>query len=200
MSSSPVFAADKAGDGGTSTKTKSTTAPPFFLQDPSDSLCLAGEIFKRCSIDTLFYVAGSPGSYQIHKRPLDSDAAADAKKDEDDGICLAKQSCKETDIEKIMEVKLAKCSHCGAKNWNILGDAESGYVLTAGENSETCLYREEGSNRAMTAPCASDEVQYTPLQLKFASAADIKTMSSPGARLIGAASDGDLDAIKNMIE
>jgi hypothetical protein len=35
--------------------------PPFFLQDPTDSLCLAGEEFKRCSIDTLFYVVGSPG-------------------------------------------------------------------------------------------------------------------------------------------
>ena len=32
--------------------------PPFFLQDPTDSLCLAGEEFKRCSIDTLFYVVG----------------------------------------------------------------------------------------------------------------------------------------------
>ena len=35
--------------------------PPFFLQDSTDSLCLAGEEFKRCSIDTLFYVVGAPG-------------------------------------------------------------------------------------------------------------------------------------------
>lgn len=42
-------------------ETKSSP-PPFFLQDPTDSLCLAGEEFKRCSIDTLFYVVGSPGS------------------------------------------------------------------------------------------------------------------------------------------
>ena len=38
------------------------TPPLFFLQDPNDSLCLAGEVFKRCSIDTLFYVIGSPGT------------------------------------------------------------------------------------------------------------------------------------------
>lgn len=38
------------------------TPPPFFLQDPSDSLCLTGEEFKRCSIDTLFYVVGAPGT------------------------------------------------------------------------------------------------------------------------------------------
>lgn len=40
---------------------KKGAPPPFFLQDPTDSLCLHGEEFKRCSIDTLFYVVGSPG-------------------------------------------------------------------------------------------------------------------------------------------
>jgi hypothetical protein len=39
-----------------------TKAPPaFFVQDPTDSLCLAGEEFKRCSIETLYYVLGEPG-------------------------------------------------------------------------------------------------------------------------------------------
>jgi hypothetical protein len=38
--------------------------PPFFLIDTSDQLCLAGEEFKRCSIDTLFFVVGSPGRSQ----------------------------------------------------------------------------------------------------------------------------------------
>lgn len=45
--------------------TKAQGPPPFFLQDPSDSLCLAGDEFKRCSIDTLFYVVGQPGMYII---------------------------------------------------------------------------------------------------------------------------------------
>lgn len=40
---------------------KAQGPPPFFLQDPVDSLCLAGDEFKRCSIDTLFYVVGQPG-------------------------------------------------------------------------------------------------------------------------------------------
>lgn len=35
--------------------------PPFFLIDTSDQLCLAGEEFKRCSIDTLWYVQGTAG-------------------------------------------------------------------------------------------------------------------------------------------
>lgn len=40
---------------------KAQGPPPFFLQDPADSLCLAGDEFKRCSIDTLFFVVGAPG-------------------------------------------------------------------------------------------------------------------------------------------
>ncbi len=47
-----------------------------------------------------------------------------------------------------MEAKLAKCSHCGAKNWNILGDPEAGYVLTEGDGN-TCLLRETGTNKAI---------------------------------------------------
>ena len=40
---------------------ESKTPPFFFLIDGSDQLCLSGEEFKRCSIDSLFYVVGSPG-------------------------------------------------------------------------------------------------------------------------------------------
>jgi hypothetical protein len=63
--------------------------PPFFLQDPSDSLCLAEEEFKRCSIDTLFYVVGDPGSYQIHRRSLDGTVD-----ENDDGLFLSKKVAK----------------------------------------------------------------------------------------------------------
>lgn len=92
---------------------------------------------------------------------------------------------------------MTKCSHCGAKSWNILGDADTGYVLTFDE--KTCLVREKGSTKVVTAPCDSEEVPYTPLQLQFASAADIKTMSSPGARMIGAAADGDKKTIQSIL-
>mmetsp|Transcript_14721 Transcript_14721/g.23807 ORF Transcript_14721/g.23807 Transcript_14721/m.23807 type:complete len:897 (-) Transcript_14721:44-2734(-) len=168
--------------------------PPFFLIDTSDQLCLAGEVFKRCSIDTLMFVVGSPGSYQIKKRPVDG-----VVDEEEDGTCLSLKSCKEADIAKPMEAKLAKCSHCGAKNWNIVGDGETGYVLTESDG-RTCLVREPGTNRAMTAPCDSTEIPYVPLQLQFASATDIETMSSDGARLIGAASDGDKKAIQTLLK
>lgn len=39
-----------------------SSQPSFFLIDGTDQLCLAGEEFKRCSIDSLFYVVGSPGT------------------------------------------------------------------------------------------------------------------------------------------
>lgn len=40
---------------------KNKAGPPFFLIDTNDQLCLAGEEFKRCSIDTLWYVKGTAG-------------------------------------------------------------------------------------------------------------------------------------------
>jgi len=40
---------------------KNKAGPPFFLIDTSDHLCLAGEEFKRCSIDSLWYVTGTAG-------------------------------------------------------------------------------------------------------------------------------------------
>jgi len=187
-----VWTAAEEADQGV---TKASGPPAFFLQDPSDSLCLAGEEFKRCSIDTLFFVVGSPGTYQIHKRPvaeLDSD---------DEGTCITKPSCTEKDQGKIHDAKLAKCSHCGAKKWNILGDTESGYVLTEGEgDNKVCLVREKDSKKVKIAPCDSEEVIYTPLQLQFASTADIKAMASAGARFIGAASDGDKKAMQSLLK
>ena len=110
---------------------------------------------------------------------------------------MSKKSCKDADATKTMEAKLAKCSHCGAKKWNILGDAETGYVVTEGDGV-TCLVRD--GTKAMTTSCESTELPYTPLQLQFASTADIKTMSSAGARMIGAASDGDLKAIQEILK
>jgi len=169
--------------------------PPFFLIDTTDQLCLAGEEFKRCSIDTLwFVVATEDGAYQIHKRPADG-----VVDEQEDGDCVALKSCKDGDVAKLMEAKIAKCSHCGAKNWNILGDAETGYVLSEG-NGRTCLLRDPETNKAMTAPCDSTEHRYTPLQLQFASNADIKTLASDGARMIGAASDGDLKTVEAMLK
>lgn len=55
---SNAYAAEDKRKGGVA---KAQGPPPFFLQDPTDSLCLGGDSFKRCSIDTLFFVVGSPG-------------------------------------------------------------------------------------------------------------------------------------------
>lgn len=131
----------------------------------------------------------------MHKRPIDG-----VLDEEEDGTCIAVKSCKEVDLAKPMDAKLAKCSHCGAKKWNIVGDPDTGYILTHDEG-KTCLVRESGGNKAMTGPCDAKETpSYTPLQLQFASAGDIKTMSSDGARLIGAASDGDKRTIQSMLK
>ena len=56
---STVFLASLWSVGATEEENKA--GPPFFLIDKSDQLCLAGEEFKRCSIDTLWYVQGNSG-------------------------------------------------------------------------------------------------------------------------------------------
>eukprot|EP00934_Nitzschia_sp_Nitz4_P000144 Nitzschia sp. Nitz4//scaffold23_size168460//114408//117133//NITZ4_002234-RA/size168460-snap-gene-0.165-mRNA-1//-1//CDS//3329543680//144//frame0 len=165
--------------------------PPFFLIDNTDQLCLGGSEFKRCSIETLWYVQGEPGQYQIHKRPATSPADAT-----EDGDCIALDSS--ADQSQLLDAKLAKCSYSGAQNWNILGDAETGYVIAQGDGT-TCLLREPGTNKAKTAPCDSTDYKYTALQLQFASPTDLETMQSGGARLVGAATDGDLAAIKAIL-
>jgi hypothetical protein len=58
LSTTTVTAKEKTKTG----VTKAQGPPPFFLQDTTDSLCLAGDEFKRCSIDTLFFVVGQPGT------------------------------------------------------------------------------------------------------------------------------------------
>ena len=58
----------------------------------------------------------------------------------------------------------------------------------------------QGGNRATLASCDNQDVAYTPLQLQFASESDIKAMSSPAARLMGAASDGDKKLVLQLLK
>ncbi len=45
-----------------------------------------------------------------------------------------------------------------------------------------------------------EENQYTPLQLQFASDTGVEAMSSLGARLIGAASDGNKKLVQKLLK
>lgn len=160
---------------------KSYGPPSFFLQDPSDGLCLAGEKYKRCGLDTLWYVLGKSGSYQIHHRLVDEN---------DLDTCLDKVQCHMDESE----LKLGSCNHCGAKKWNILGDANSGYVLTEDKNKH-CLKR-----TGDTASMIKCDKGYSSFSLQFVTKDDITAMGSDGARLINAALDNDLLAVKNFVE
>ena len=114
------------------TVAKSTGPPAFFLQDVNDGLCLAGNEYKRCSINTLWYVTGKPNSYSIHKRPVEQDGG------DSEDLCLDKAKCHLEDSP----AQLANCQHCGAKRWNIVGDKESGYILTE-DNNKNCVKRND---------------------------------------------------------
>jgi hypothetical protein len=111
--------ASSASSGGSGSAVSKSSGPPaFFLQDSNDGLCLGGGKYKRCSIDTLWYVTGKPGSYQIHHRPIDVD-------DPHATDCLDRTQCHLDESD----VAFASCSHCGAKKWNILGDPQTGLML-----------------------------------------------------------------------
>ncbi|GMI48513.1 hypothetical protein TrCOL_g5911 [Triparma columacea] len=165
---------------------KKASPPVFFLQDSTDGLCLAGSTFTRCSIDTLWFVSGSPGSYRIHKRPRDEG---------DREQCLAKKTCND-DSE---EIRLSKCTHCGSTKWNVLGDSTTGYVLSF-DDGKTCLVREEGGNKALAVACDTSDYNYTPLQLNFANSQDVKAMNSEGARLVSASANGEKSVVRKYLK
>ena len=96
---------------------KTTGPPAFFLRDMSDGLCLAGNSAKPCALDTLWYVTGKPGSYQMHSRPV--------AEDEDLQLCFGRSACHSVPSP----VQVGSCSHCGTHKWNILGDAETGMQM-----------------------------------------------------------------------
>jgi hypothetical protein len=101
---------------------KSAGPPLFFLQDPSDGLCLAGSTYKRCGVDTLWYVTGKPGTYQIHHKVLEDASIFD---DADEDTCLNRVQCH----LEASELALGSCNHCGAKKWNIRGEAQTGSIV-----------------------------------------------------------------------
>lgn len=68
----------------------SSKNPPFFLQDLNDGMCLAGSEYQKCSIDTLFFVNGKPGSYSIHQRPVN---------DINENLCFARLQCNTAESE-----------------------------------------------------------------------------------------------------
>ena len=122
--------ASATSEAPTTALSKSQGPPSFFLRDLNDGLCVAGAKFKRCGVDTLWYVTGKTGAYQLHHRLTDEN-------DEDEDTCLGKSQCHLDQAD----AQLGSCDHCGAKKWNILGDAETGYVLTQ-ESNKNCIKRE----------------------------------------------------------
>mmetsp|Transcript_18676 Transcript_18676/g.60380 ORF Transcript_18676/g.60380 Transcript_18676/m.60380 type:complete len:881 (-) Transcript_18676:1194-3836(-) len=162
---------------------KAMGPPSFFLQDAqSDGHCLGDGLFKRCGIDTLWYVSGKPGSYSLHRRKID---------EEDDDLCLDKASC----FLDESALRLGHCKHCGALKWNIVGDSDQGYALTE-DNGKYCLKRV--GNKAKTSLCERKE--HVALNLQFAQRDEIRAMESVAARFVAAASEGDEKAVKAFLE
>lgn len=127
----------------------------------------------------------------------------DGIEDPDTGSCLSTTTCDPLSAEQnpTLPTTVALCSHCGTNDWNILGDAETGYVLVRGDGDQrACLVRDKEKRSVYLADCDSKDHAYTPLHLHFASAHDITTMQSTGARLVSAAHMGNVEAIQSVLE
>ena len=127
-------------------------------------------------------MTGKPGAYLLHHRKTD---------EVEDEECLDRVSCTLPEAD----LRLGNCKHCGAQQWNILGDQEKGYALSQGEKGEHCVQRDGAA--ATTRACESG---YVALQLQFATRDDLRAMESHGARLITAASDGDEKRVKEYLK
>jgi hypothetical protein len=119
----------------------------FYLSTVPESLSLSIYLYKNHR------------KYQIHKRAIDGTIDA-----EDDNVSPKVLQRWRRDQDHGRQVGQMFALRC--QNWNILGDADTGYVLTEGDG-KICLVREVGTGKAMTAPCDSDEIRIL-LQLQFA--------------------------------
>lgn len=145
---------------------------------------------------------GSPGEYYIHKRNPNDDSNKR-------NVCLHKSNCKDEKNRKLIEngkteltidVKLGKCSNRNcAGYWNILGDTDTGYLLSTNDNL-FCLNR-QGIN-AKLVPCANTNQDLLPtkLHLNFATKEDITLMSSEGSQLIAASSSGEKALVNKYVK
>ena len=161
----------------------------FLLQDAKDGLCLVDGGYNRCGSDTLWYVTGPSGSYNLHKGdPRDTKSSEDA--------CLAREKCvaPKTTKDDDMEVAVKSCTHCGVPKWDILGDATQGYVLV--QDGTNCMNRDV-SNSSYLSHCDNG---YTTFNLHFISTADIATMHSEGAKMIRAAEENRREEVLSLLD
>ena len=99
------------------TNAKNSDPPVFILQDVADGKCLSGATFKRCALDTLWFVSGKPGSYQIKRKNTGNSL-------DDESYCLSKEVCDQDNST----VGVFPCDYCAKHKWNVLGEAQTGIV------------------------------------------------------------------------
>ncbi|CAM9577804.1 unnamed protein product [Pylaiella littoralis] len=200
----------------------SNSNKPFFIQDPSDGLCLSGGTFKRCAVDTLWKVEGEAGRHAVRRLAVLEDGEEEAKQ-----LCLDRKSCDSA----TSPLRTASCDHCGAKGWDVLGDADNGYTLSVGRGQPVVAAAAAAASDGMALPTVFEQAaagvgvggegvdvaqvcivrdgetarmggceEQTRLTLQFASESDMAAMAAPGVRLITAASDGDKKGVKKWLD
>ncbi len=179
-----IAANDDTQTATTSAVSKTAGPPSFFIRDLNDGLCLAGDTFKRCSIDTLWYVTGKEALYQFHHRVVEGS-------EDDDDLCFGRLQCHDVDTSPS---QLGSCEHCGSKGWNILGEADTGYVLTQDRN-KYCVKRD--NDKVKVVKC---DAGYTAFTLQFVNNAELTIMNSESSKLTTAAAENDMNLVKSLLK
>jgi serine/threonine-protein phosphatase 6 regulatory ankyrin repeat subunit B len=173
----------------------------FFLQDNKDGLCLFDGSYKRCGSDTLWYVTGPSGNYNMHRGDYPENSKAM------ENVCLSRAECDSPKSigDESVGLTTKSCSNCGAAKWDILGDATQGYVLV--QDGANCLGRDNSANTEEDGNNSNSNSSYlhhcdngyTTFNLHFISAGDIKAMDTDSARMIHAAERGDAGEVTRFV-
>jgi ankyrin repeat protein len=195
--SSVTAAASSSSSSSQRSVSRNYGPPVFFLQDPTDGLCFSGSGYTRCGLNSLWFVTGKAGNYQVHREVMaDADDKGDIDSNNDlllqseSDLCLVSSDCAQTALNTSFamsesvssELALGACSHCGALKWNILGDNEAGYVLTQDKN-KLCLLRQQPRTRN------AHDNDTTTTTTSSSSRSSIDNSGSKGNRGSGSAAD-----------
>ena len=103
---------------------------PFFLQDPTDGLCLGLAGFTICDTNSLWVMAGRKDEYSF----------INLLNPDENQMCLER----EKGGKPGGKVVGGSCRNKGSKNWLIEGPNSAGYYRVSDKSGDLCLTRYKG--------------------------------------------------------
>ena len=194
----------------------------FLFQDLNDHSCLEGGHFKkRCTKHSLYRISTSAekfGRFSFHSLFMPDGVTVNKA----DDSCLSKETCvdifgssssSDSDIvtdnkfdNESSKVILAKCRHCGAQSWNIIGSSDSTYYyLTEGDEDQNCIMRIPSRDstkfydNAFVGPCYLHQDRNVRFALTVATKNIVSALCSDNAKMVAYAAINDISTVKGLL-